>query len=123
LGLTPGYGGTQRLVQLIGKGKALELLLTADIIGAAEALALGLVNHVVPVGEEVAFATAMLQKMATKAPIAIAETIAAVNAHFDETQDGFTAEVHAFGRCAATADYIEGATAFIEKRKAVFVGA
>ena len=123
LGLTPGYGGTQRLVQLVGKGKALELLLTADIIGAADALALGLVNHVVPVGEEVAFATTMLQKMATKAPVALAETIAAVNAHFDETQDGFAAEVHAFGRCAATADYVEGATAFIEKRKAVFVGA
>jgi enoyl-CoA hydratase len=122
LGLIPGYGGTQRLTQLVGKGKALELMMTADIIGAEEAKTLGLANHVVPAGEELAFAYAMLQKIATKAPVAVSRVISSVNAFFDEKQDGYAAEINDFTVCAATTDFREGATAFVEKRKAAFTG-
>lgn len=120
LGLTPGYGGTQRLTRLIGKGKAMELLLTADMVKAEEAKALGLVNHVVPVGQAVAKATELIQKIATKAPIAIAKSIACVNAYFDGT--GFEKEVDEFGKCTTTEDFKEGVAAFLEKRKANFKG-
>ena len=122
LGIIPGYGGTQRLVQYIGKGKALELLLTADMIKADEAHRLGLANHVVPVGEEVAKAKEIINKIATKGPVAIAKTIETVNAYFDKTNDGFAEEVKQFGALSATDDFIEGATAFAEKRKANFTG-
>lgn len=122
LGILPGYGGTQRLIQYIGKGKAMELLLTADMIKADEAHRLGLVNHVVPVGEEVVKAKEIINKIATKGPIAIAETIKTVNAYFDKKQDGFAAEVQAFKDLSNTDDFIEGATAFTEKRKANFIG-
>lgn len=120
LGLIPGYGGTQRLIQLLGKTKAVELLLTADMIGADEALRLGLVNYVVPPGEEVAKARELIEKIATKAPIAIAKTIEAVNAHF--SKKGFKKEVAAFGELTDSMDFREGAAAFVEKRKANFVG-
>ena len=122
LGLIPGYGGSQRLVQLVGKGKAMELLLTADMIKADEALRLGLVNHVVPVGEEMAKAKEILLKIATKGPLAIAKTIKVVNAYFDKSVDGFALEVKEFGDCTTTEDFREGASAFIEKRKANFIG-
>lgn len=122
LGIIPGYGGTQRLVQLVGKGKALELLLTADMIGAEEAHRLGLANHLVPAGEEVTKAREILLKIATKAPIAVAKTIACVNAHFDKLVDGFNYEVQSFGYCASTEDFKEGAAAFVEKRKPSFKG-
>jgi enoyl-CoA hydratase len=122
LGLIPGYGGTQRLIQYIGKTKATELLMTADMIGADEALRLGLVNYVVPAGEEVAKSRELLEKIATKAPIAIAKIIKTVNAYYAEETDGFSAEVAAFGGCCATEDFREGAAAFVEKRKAVFEG-
>ena len=122
LGLTPGYGGTQRLVQYIGKTKAMELLLTADIIGAADAHQLGLVNCVVPSGEEVAKAKELIEKIASKAPIAVAKVIEAVNAFFEDGVDGFTAELDAFGGCCGTEDFREGAAAFVEKRKANFQG-
>lgn len=123
LGLTPGYGGTQRLVQLVGKSKALELLLTADIIGAAEAHQLGLVNHLVPSGEEVAKAKELVQKIAAKAPVAVAMCIQSVNAYFAEGgAAGFEKEVESFEQCAATEDFREGAAAFMEKRKANFQG-
>lgn len=122
LGLTPGYGGTQRLVQYIGKTKALELLLTADMIGAEEALRLGLVNAVVPVGQEVQRAIELIEKIATKAPLAVTKVIEAVNAHFMEGEDGFDVEIQAFGACCGTEDFIEGAAAFLEKRKANFTG-
>jgi enoyl-CoA hydratase len=122
LGLIPGYGGTQRLVQLIGKGKAMELLLTADMIRADEAYRLGLANHVVPVGEEVAKAKEIIEKIATKAPIAITRTIECVNAYFDKTTDGFKKEVDSFGETMVTEDAREGASAFLGKRKANFIG-
>lgn len=122
LGLIPGYGGTQRLIQYIGKTKALELLMTADMIGAEEAYRLGLVNHVVPAGSEVEKAKEILMKIAAKAPVAISKIIESVNAYFEEGVNGFDAEVRAFGDCCNTSDFKEGAAAFLEKRAARFEG-
>ena len=122
LGLVPGYGGTQRLVELIGKTKALELLMTADMIDAPEALRLGLINYVVPHGEVVAKARELITRTLDKAPVAIAGVIESVNAYGDPGADGYAAEVHNFGRCANTDDFKEGAAAFVEKRAAKFVG-
>jgi len=120
LGLTPGYAGTQRLVQLIGKGKALEYLMTADMIPAAEAHRLGLVNYVVPAAELHAKATEILQKIATKAPLAIAAVIRCVNGYFRDGENGFETEIVEFGKCFGTEDFKEGTRAFLEKRKAEF---
>lgn len=122
LGLIPGYAGTQRLVQLIGKGKAMELLMTADMIDANEAYRLGLANHVVAADQLLAKANEILQKIFTKAPLAIAEIVNCVNAYYTSGIDGFRYEQEAFGRCCDTADFREGAGAFLEKRKAVFTG-
>jgi enoyl-CoA hydratase len=122
LGLIPGYGGTQRLVQLIGKGRALELLMSAGMIDANTALQLGLVNYVVPQDELIKKAVSILELINTKAPIAIAKCIESANAVFDETKDGYAVEVTAFGDCFATDDMKEGTTAFLEKRKATFKG-
>lgn len=122
LGIIPGYGGTQRLIQYIGKGKAIELMMTGDMIGAEEAHRLGLVNHVVPSGEEVSKAIEILQKIATKAPIAISKVIECANAYFDKTIDGYQFEADAFGTSTQTEDFKEGASAFIERRKAAFKG-
>lgn len=122
LGLIPGYGGTQRLVQYIGKGRALELLMTADMIDAQKAFDWGLANQLVPHGEEVEAAKKILAKIAKKAPIAIAKCIAAVNAFYNEKVDGFAEEVKLFGDTANTEDFREGAAAFVEKRKANFQG-
>jgi enoyl-CoA hydratase len=122
LGLIPGYAGTQRLVQLIGKGKALEYLMTADLIPAAEALHLGLVNYVVPQTELLAKCTAILQKISGKAPLAIAAIIRCVNSHFAYHEDGFETEIREFGKSFGTADFKEGARAFLEKRKPEFKG-
>ena len=122
LGIIPGYAGTQRLIQYIGKGKAMELCMTGDMIGATEAHQLGLVNKVVPVGEEVAEARKMLAKILTKGPIAIQKIIETVNAYFQYNEDGFHREVVEFGRLAGTEDFKEGAGAFIEKRTANFQG-
>lgn len=122
LGLIPGYGGTQRLIQLIGKGKAMELLMTADMIKADEALKLGLVNHVVTADELHAKCAEILLKIASKAPIAIAKVIECGNAYFTDGVNGLEFEVEKFGDCCATEDFVEGASAFIEKRKAEFKG-
>lgn len=122
LGLTPGYSGTQRLVQLIGKGKALEYLLTADMIPAQEAYRLGLVNHVVPAFELMAKSMEILQKINGKAPLAIAAVIRCVNSHFDYNEDGFETEIKEFGKSFSSEDFKEGASAFLQKRKAVFAG-
>lgn len=122
LGLIPGYGGTQRLVHLIGKGRAMELLISAIMIDANTALGYGLVNYVVPAAELMDKAKAILTLINTKAPLAIAKCIEAANGVFDETKNGFEIETAAFGYCFGTADMKEGANAFIEKRKANFIG-
>ncbi len=122
LGLIPGYGGTQRLAQYIGKTKAMELLMTADMIDAQEAFRLGLVNYVVPTGEEIDKAKSLIEKISAKAPLAIAGVIASVNAFFQYDEDGFEREIREFGHTAGTADFREGASAFLEKRPPLFKG-
>ena len=122
LGIIPGYGGTQRLIQYIGKTKAVELIMTGDMMGAEEAHRLGLVNYVVPPGEEVAKAKELVEKTAAKGPIAIAKVIEAVNAYFQYDEDGFLREVKEFGYTTGTEDFREGASAFIEKRAPNFQG-
>lgn len=122
LGLVPGYGGTQRLVQLIGKGRALELLLTANMVDAQTAWQYGLVNHVVPQDQLLEKTTALLQTILQKAPLAVAHCIRAANAAFEPEQRGYEVELEAFGACFNTEDMKEGATAFLEKRKANFTG-
>lgn len=121
LGIIPGYGGTQRLVQIVGKAKAIELILTADMIGAEEAHRLGLANHVAAdKAAAIAKATEMLLKIGSKGPVAIEESLNAINAYF--STNGFDAEVEAFDRSTRTQDFQEGVTAFIEKRTANFKG-
>ncbi len=122
LGLIPGYGGTQRLTQLIGKGRAIELLISGNMIDATTALQYGLVNYVVPADELLNKAIAVLSQINTKAPIAIAAAILAANAVYDETKNGYAMEVNAFGECFATDDMKEGTKAFLEKREANFKG-
>ncbi len=122
LGLLPGYGGTQRLVQLIGKGRAMELLLTASMIDAHTALQYGLINHVTEPENLLAKANEILNIINTKAPLALAACVTAANAVFDETKDGYTLEADLFGQCFATEDLKEGKSAFLEKRKAIFKG-
>ena len=122
LGLIPGYGGTQRLVQLIGKGRAMELLMSGSMIDANTALQYGLVNYVVPQEELLAKAKSILDLINTKAPIAVAKCIESANAVFDETKNGYEVEINGFGYCFATADMKEGTSAFLEKRKANFTG-
>lgn len=117
LGILPGYGGTQRLIQLIGKGKATELLLTGDMIGGEEAHRLGLLNQLCEKGSEVEAAIEMINKIAQKAPMAITETIKVINAYYDKSKNGYEEEVKAFGLLALTDDFKEGASAFVEKRK------
>ncbi|MGC8749959.1 enoyl-CoA hydratase/isomerase family protein [Hydrotalea sp.] len=122
LGLIPGYGGTQRLAQLIGKGRAMELLISANMIDAATALQYGLVNHVFESEQLLAETYKILANINSKAPLAIGACISALNAGYDEARDGYAVEIDAFGFCFATDDMQEGTQAFIEKRKAVFSG-
>ncbi len=122
LGIIPGYGGTQRFVQYIGKGKALELMMTTDMISATEAHTLGLVNHVVAPEALIAKATELLQKIFTKGPLAIGRVIACVNAHFEAQQGGFEREIKEFANSFDSEDFKEGTRAFVEKRKANFTG-
>lgn len=122
LGLIPGYGGTQRLAQLVGKGRALELIMTANLVDAATALHYGLVNHVVPQAELLAKCRSILENINSKAPVAIAKSITAVNAFYAPDKNGYDAEAIAFGDCFLTEDMKEGTAAFLEKRKPAFTG-
>ena len=122
LGLIPGYGGTQRLPLLIGRGKALEMMLTGDMISADEAKVLGLVNHVVAPEELFTTCETILQKIMGKAPLAIGLVIECVNAVFDKEENGFQTEANSFARCCASEDFVEGTNAFLEKRKPAFRG-
>lgn len=121
LGLIPGYGGTQRLVQLIGKGRAMELLMTGNMIDASIALEYGLVNHVVPLDNLLPKAKMILEQIIAKAPLAVAKCITAANAVFSDA-DGYQIELKSFGECFSTNDMKEGAAAFLEKRKPHFKG-
>ena len=120
LGLIPGYGGTQRLIQYIGKGRAMELLLTGDMIDAEKALFYGLVTHVCPQEELLDLARKLLNKIGSKGPDAVAQSIVAVNTFFDKTKDGFEVESKAFGKAIFSEESTEGVNAFLEKRKAEF---
>jgi enoyl-CoA hydratase len=122
LGLIPGYGGTQRLVQLIGKGKAMELLISAHMIDANEAKQLGLVNYVTTAETLLEHTKQILSIINSKAPLAVAACIKAANAVYNESIDGYALEIEEFGNAFATEDMKEGTTAFLEKRKANFSG-
>lgn len=122
LGLIPGYGGTQRLAQLIGKGRAIELLISANTIDAATALQYGLVNYVTSQEDLLPKAISLLNTINSKAPIAVANCIRAANDFYDKNTNGFETEVSLFGDCFNTDDMKEGTTAFLEKRKAIFTG-
>lgn len=122
LGLIPGYGGTQRLPELVGKGRAFELIMTAGMIDANKALTYGLVNHVVPQEELLSFTRTIAEKIMKNSPMAIASGIAAVNAGYEAGENGFDVEISEFGKCFGTADFKEGTQAFLEKRKATFTG-
>lgn len=122
LGVIPGYGGTQRLPQLIGKGRALELILTASMIDAGKALEYGLVNGVVGLEALLPHCHKVANKIAANSPVALKQAIKAVNAGFMEGVNGYATEVEAFGYCFGTDDFKEGTTAFLEKRKANFPG-
>ena len=122
LGVIPGYGGTQRLPQLVGKGRAMEMIMTAGMIGAEDAKAYGLVNHVVPQEELVDFCKGIASKIIKNSPVAISAAIKAINANFTDGVNGYEAEIKAFGEAFGTADFKEGTTAFLEKRKANFLG-
>lgn len=123
LGILPGYGGTQRLTHLIGKGRAFEYLMTGDMMDANQALSYGLVNYT-EVDKEAAMAKAndILEKISSKAPIAIGLVVDCVNSVFNQDENGYQTEANAFARCCGTDDFKEGAAAFMEKRKPEFKG-
>lgn len=122
LGVIPGYGGTQRLPQLVGKGRAMEMIMTAGMIDAATALNYGLVNHVVSQAELLDFAKGIAAKIAKNSSVAIAKAIKVINDNYVDGVNGFQSEIRAFGECFGTEDFREGTTAFLEKRKAEFSG-
>ena len=122
LGVIPGYGGTQRLPQLVGKGKAMEMIMTAGMISAEDAKNCGLVNHVTTQEELMLLAEKIASKILRNSPVAISAAIVAVNANFEDGVNGFETEINAFGDCFRTEDFREGTTAFLEKRKPNFSG-
>lgn len=121
LGLIPGYGGTQRLTALVGRSKAMELILTGNMMNAPEALQCGLVNHVVKPADLLTRSKEILQVILSKSPVAVAMAIKAINT-FDHTRAGFIEEARLFGETFASKDKEEGTRAFLEKRKANFPG-
>ena len=122
LGVIPGYGGTQRLPQLVGKGKAMEMIMTAGMISAEDAKNCGLVNHVTTQEELMLLVEKIASKILRNSPVAISAAILAVNANFEDGVNGFDTEINAFGDCFGTEDFREGTTAFLEKRKPNFSG-
>jgi enoyl-CoA hydratase len=122
LGVIPGYGGTQRLAQLVGKGRAMEMIMTAGMIDAETALNYGLVNHVVAQEELLDLARNIATKIAKNSSVAIAKAIEAINANYTDGVNGYEVEIKNFGASFGTQDFKEGTTAFLEKRKAAFSG-
>lgn len=120
LGVIPGYGGTQRLTQLVGSGKAFEMVTTAGMISAEDAKDWGLVNHVVPQSELMGLAEKIAEKIVQNSPNAIRAAMHAINANNIDGIDGYDVEIEEFGKCFGTPEFIEGTTAFLEKRKADF---
>ena len=122
LGVIPGYGGTQRLPQLVGKGRAMEMIMTAGMIDANQALNYGLVNHVTSQDELLPLCEKIATKISRNSLVAIGGAIKAINANFKDGINGFQTEITEFGNCFGTEDFEEGTTAFLEKRKTEFPG-
>ena len=122
LGVIPGYGGTQRLPQIVGKGRAMEMIMTAGMIDSSQALQYNLVNHVTTQEELAEFTNSIAAKISKNSLVAISAAIKAVNANYEDGVNGYEVEIEEFGRCFGTADFKEGTTAFLNKRKADFPG-
>lgn len=116
LGLIPGYGGTQRLTQLVGRGNAMEIILTGAMINAEKAFQIGLVNHVVPDDEVISKAEEIIEQISKRSPRAVASAIRAINASLAAESEGFQVEIEEFSKCFGTADFKEGTRAFLERR-------
>ena len=122
LGLIPGYGGTQRLTELIGKGRAMEIILTADMINAADAFRIGLINHLFEPEDLLARASELMKKIMTRSPFAVGCAIRAINAASEDGINGYETEIYEFSNCFGSEDFKEGVEAFLAKRKAKFTG-
>ena len=122
LGVIPGYGGTQRLPQLVGKGRAMEMIMTAGMIDANQALQYNLVNHVTTQEELIKFTEKLAYKIMKNSTVAIKAAIKAINANYKDGVNGFDTEIDEFGKAFGTADFKEGTSAFLNKRKADFPG-
>ncbi|WP_106791588.1 enoyl-CoA hydratase/isomerase family protein [Aquimarina sp. Aq78] len=122
LGVIPGYGGTQRLPQLVGKGRAMEMIMTAGMIDANQALQYGLVNHVTAQDELIPLAEKLAGKIMRNSSVAIGAAIKAINSGYEDGVNGYKAEIQQFGNCFGTEDFKEGTAAFLEKRRADFPG-
>jgi len=120
LGVTPGYGGTQRLAQLIGKGRALELILSANMINADRGEKVGLINHITSKEDLMDFTNDLAKKISTNSSSAIKASIKCINSNFKDGENGYLTEINEFSDCFQSEDFIEGTNAFIEKRKAKF---